>query len=223
MCFDKITIRAVAKQLVTVSFEWLCKDEAGVSDTWDYSGGASPAIIASPSYIAATVLPYKFYEAATLTFGGTVSKGDSHTNDLAVTSGTAISIGESFEIVLENNLDGPHYVGTDATPGKIVGQDWNATLTCDLDVSTLATTYYDYVRDGTDVAFQLTLKGALIEDTSYYTFQIILPSLTFEEGNYPDVSGSQGRRVQTLKGTAKENSDVDEAIGITIIDTQASY
>ena len=97
------------------------------------------------------------------------------------------------------------------------------TVKMDIDVSTLETTFYDYVRAGSNVSLQLTLTGAEIETGHNYTFVLTLPNLIFDEADYPDVSGEQSRRVQSVSATAIQHADTAHAIGLVLTDTQTSY
>lgn len=219
LVIDKITIKAVAGETVSFMVDFLAKDEAPAGGTWDADGSASEAVIANPTYIGATLVPYRFFNAA-LVIGGTPSI---LSNVYSITGGTTLALAESLEITLENNLDAPHFLTSDPTPGKIVGQDFNVTAKLDIDVSTLVTTYYDYVRQGANVALKLDLTGALIESGQNYEFDLTLPNLVFDEGSYPDISGEQSRRVQTLSATAIQHATTANAIGIVLKDTQTAY
>lgn len=216
---DKITIKAVAGEVVSFMMDFLAKDEAPAGGTWDSDGSASAAVIASPTYIGATLVPYRFFNAA-LVLGGTPSLTS---NVYSIAGGTTIALAESLEISIENNLDAPHFLTADPTPGKIVGQDFNVTVKMDMDVSDLVTTYYDYVRAGSNVALKLDLTGALIESGQNYEFDLTLPNLVFDEASYPDISGEQSRRVQSISATAIQHAASANAIGITLKDTQTSY
>lgn len=219
LVIDKITIKAVAGEVVSFMVDFLAKDEAPAGGTWDADGSASAAIIGTPTYIGATLVPYRFFNAA-LILGGTPSLTS---NVYSIAGGTTIALAESLEISIENNLDAPHFLTSDPTPGVIVGQDFNVTVKLDIDVSTLVTTFYDYVRAGTNVALKLDLTGAEIETSHNYEFDLTLPNLVFDEADYPDISGEQSRRVQSLSATAIQHAATAHAIGIVLKDTQTAY
>lgn len=219
MVIDKLTLKAVAGEVVSCMMDFLAKDEAPAGGVWDADGSGSTAVIGTPTYIGATLVPFRFFNAA-LVLGGTPSLTS---NVYAIAGGTTITLAESLEISIENNLDAPHFLTADPTPGVIVGQDFNVTAKLDIDVSTLATTFYDYVRAGSNVALQLTLTGAEIEAGHPYALVLTLPNLIFDEADYPDVSGEQSRRVQSISATAVQHADTAHAIGIVLTDTQTSY
>lgn len=219
MVIDKLTLKAVAGEVVSLMMDFLAKDEAPAGGVWDADGSGSAAVIGTPTYIGATLVPFRFFNAA-LVLGGTPSLTS---NVYAIAGGTTITLAESLEISIENNLDAPHFLTPDPTPGKIVGQDFNVTAKMDIDVSALETTFYDYVRQGANVALQLTLTGAEIEAGHNYALVLTLPNLIFDEADYPDVSGEQSRRVQSISATAVQHADTAHAIGLVLTDTQTSY
>ncbi|KAB2862267.1 MAG: hypothetical protein F9K46_07285, partial [Anaerolineae bacterium] len=101
LVIDKITIKAVAGEVVSFMLDFLAKDEAPAGGTWEADGSASEAVIASPTYIGATLVPYRFFNAA-LVIGGTPSI---LSNVYSIAGGTTLALAESLEITLENNLD----------------------------------------------------------------------------------------------------------------------
>lgn len=216
---DKMTIKAVAGEVVSFNMDFLAKDEAPAGGTWDADGTSSAAVIATPTYIPATLVPYRFFNA-TLILGGTPSVTS---GVYSVAGGTAITLAESLEVTLENNLDAPHFLTSDPTPGVIVGQDFNITAKLDLDNSAVVTTYYDYFRGGALASLRLDLVGAQIETGQNYEFHLTLPSLDFDEANYPDISGEQSRRVQSVSATGIQHAASAHAIGFTLKDTQTAY
>jgi len=221
MIMDKVTLKCAKGEVVMVTFDFLAKDEAPAGGTWDHDGGASDAVIATPTYISASLVPYRYFDAA-LILGGTVSL-DGTTKQMSISGGTTLSNIESLEITIENNLEQAHFLTADPTAGQIPAQDFNAAIQMDVDQSTLVATYYNHVRGGTNAALQLTLTGPEIEAGHDYMFELTLPSLSFDEADYPEVSGDQSRRVQKVQASAIVHTTIDEAIGITIRDSQASY
>lgn len=214
-----LTINAVQGEVVTFEMEWLAKDEAPAGGTWDYDGSASAGVIATPTYIAATLIPYRFFDAA-LIVGGTPSLTS---KKYSIAGGTTLAKVESLEIAIENNLEQAHFLTSDPTPGVIHAQNFDVSVSMDLDQSSLDSTFYDHVRAGTKAALQLTLTGAVIEDVQTYKFIVTLPELSFDEADWPELSGEQSRRVQSISAMAVEHADTANPVGITVQDTQTSY
>ncbi len=219
--FSKLVIKAVKGETVNIAMDYLCKDEAPAGGTWIYNGGASPAVISSPTYISSTLRPYLFYDAV-VTTGGTVAI-DGTSKQMSVTSPTTQTKVESVEITIENKLEQAHFLVADRTPGVIAAQEFDVSIQFDVDMTSFLTTFYDHARTGSNAAFVLTLTGGLIEGALNYMFKLTLPSLSFRQADYPDISGEQKRRVQTVQATGIVHSTVNHALGITIRDTATSY
>ena len=111
---DKLTIKAVAGEAVSFMVDFLAKDEAPAGGLWDVDGSGSAAVIGTPTYIGSPLVPYRFFNAA-LVLGGTPSLTS---NVYAIAGGTTITLAESLEISIENNLDAPHFLTADPTPAR---------------------------------------------------------------------------------------------------------
>ncbi len=216
---NSITLSVVQGEVATFEMEWLAKDEAPAGGTWDFDGSASPAVIATPSYIAATLIPFRFFDAV-LILGGTPTLT---LKKYTVAGGVAQVKVQSVEIAIANNLEQAHFLSADPTPGVIHAQNFEATVSMDIDQSALDNTFYNHVRAGTTAALQLTLTGATIADTEKYKFIVTLPELSFGEADWPELSGEQSRRVQSVSASAVDHAATANAIGITIEDTQTTY
>lgn len=216
---EQIVIKASKEEVATIAMDFLCKDEAAAGGTWDYDGSASPAVIASPTYIASTLTPFRYFDAA-ITLGGTPSLTG---NEYSIAGGVAQAKIEAIQITIKNNLDQAHFLTSDPTPGVIHAQNFEVSVQLDLDQSTLDSTFYDHARAGTRAAINLDFVGAIISDDETYELSITLPEVSFEEANWPELSGDQARRVQSASGMAIEHPATAHAIGVVIQDTLVSY
>lgn len=221
MVIDKITIKAVKKEVVTIAFDFLCKDEALCGATWDYDGSSSPAIISTPTYISASISPFIFYHA-TLKTGGTPTFDDAK-NQFTFTGQTTQGYVESFELSISNSLEQAHFLTTDRTPKRIAAGDLAVDVKIDVDMSSIDDTFYNNVRNHTTSALELTLAGANIEASQPYMFKLVLPEALFKNADHADIGGDHKRRVMSVEASAQEHAASDQIINIVLRDTQTAY
>ena len=218
---DKLTIACKAGEIATLACDWKARDEALAGDTWDYDGQtASPAVIGSPAYVSRSIPPFVFAGASLIT-GGTVSQ-DPTTKQLSVAGGTPVTRIESAEISLENQVELPVYLGA-PTPGGGIAQARTVAVTFEQDMSVIDPQFYHDYRAGNQLALQLQFIGPLIEGSLRRKAVFTLPRISFDEADWPEISGSRDRRVRSIKATGVEDPALGVDIGVTLTDTQASY
>ena len=221
MVLDKLTISVKAGEAAMIEADWVAKDEAPCDGTWDHDGSSSPALVASPTYVSNTIRPLIFYDASVIT-GGTVSQ-DPTTKQLSIAGGTTRTLIESLEITLENNADARPFLQPDPTPGNVVAGNRSITGQFDFDMSTVDPVWYNAMRAGTQMALQLALAGQIISTTYKRALVLTLPLIHITNAPFPDISGSQDRRIQQVQFTAVQDGTVNTDIGVTVRDTQESY
>jgi len=216
--FDSMTLAFAAGEPAELRGNFIAYDEANTGDTWENTD-AAPAVIASPTYFADTVLPFRF-QHATINIGSTLTwvAGE---NVFTKVGGSAATI-ENFEVTWENGWDPRVFLG-DRLAGNVIGQEFNVTGRFDVDQSTVDETFYAYYRDGTQKAVWLEVDSGVEADTGYnYLMRIVIPLCDFRQGALPDISGDQSRRMQTVEFTGVLGAD-DVPFQITIVDTESSY
>lgn len=218
---NSITFSFVPNQNVVFTIELLVGDEAPVDGTFE-DGDASASIVATPVYIAGTLVPFGWSHVSAITIGGTPALNGS-TKEITVAAGTAIANCESLEITLANNGEHKHYLTGDAGAGRMALRDFDVSATLDVDHDTLVTTYYDYVRNGTSPALRVECAGVEADTGFNYELEITIPALSLNEGDYPDIMGTQDDRVQAITGIGVEDTVTGEVLGIKIQDLQTSY
>jgi hypothetical protein len=217
---DTLTFSCTAGESLNISGDYIAYDEAPTGGTWDFDGATgAPAVIASPSYVADTILPFRF-QNATLTFNGTLTFDDTE-NKYTLAGGNTYNI-EACELSIANNLDPKVFLGN-RVAGNFTGQDREITATIDFDQSTVDDTFYDLYRAGTEGTLFLEFDSGVEADTGFnYTMTIVVPRVSFGAALPPDVSGTNDRRMQAVEMTGLVDSDGQD-FNVQIIDTQTSY
>jgi len=220
MLFNSVTIACTAGEPVVITADYIGYDEAPTDGTWDYDGATgAPAVIASPTYFAVTVLPYRFQHGS-LNVGSTLTF-DNTENKYTKVGGAAATI-ESISITWENNYDPRVFLGN-RVPGNVIGQDFNVSGSFDLDQSTVSETFRNYYRAGTNNAIWLQFASGVEADTGYdYDMTIVVPNVDYRAGGLPDLTGDNSRRMQSVEFTGKVDSN-DVSLNVQIIDTATSY
>lgn len=220
LLINRLQLNCQAGQQLTLSGDYIACDEAPTDGTWDYDGAtAAPAVVATPSYPAATILPFRFEQASLIT-GGTVSFDDP-TNILSVSGGAAATV-EVAELTLDNGLDSRVFLGS-RVAGNVVSTEWAVTGRFDVDQSTVDETFRNLYRAGSQTTLQLLFDSGVEADTGYnYQLEVIVPNIDFDMAALPDLSGSQDRRMQSVEFTGLVD-DNDLTIGIRLVDTQTAY
>lgn len=212
---NAVTINAAVKEAVKLTFELEAKDEALAGGTWDYSGGAAPALVASPgSLYPAIARPLMFYDAA-IVIGGTPSIAS---KIISVAAGTAYVKVANVEIKIDNGLDTDGY-GLVADPTRQELPPGNREITCKFEISwtDYSTTLYAAARAGTAMAFQLNLVGL-----SNAEAHVIIPSLFFDPAKLPAVAGDSKKRTLSLTGKAQLDSVTAKDINVWIKSGEAT-
>ena len=217
---NSVTISCTAGEPVVFSAEYIGYDEAPTDGTWDYDGStAAPAVIASPTYFASTVLPFRF-QHATLNVGSTLTWVGGE-NVYTKAGGAAATI-ESIEITWTNNYDPRVFLGS-RVPGNVIGQDFEVSGRFDLDQSTVSETFRNYYRAGTTNAIWVEIDSGVEADTGYnYLARVVVPNVFYNAGGLPDVSGSNDRRMQSVEFTGLQDSD-GNSLNVQLVDTATSY
>lgn len=220
MIFNSVTLTCTANEPVVLSFEYVAYDEAPADGTWDYDGAtAAPAVIASPTYFADTVLPYRF-QHATINVGSTLTWVPGE-NVYTKVGGASATI-DNFTITWTNNHDLKVFLGN-ALAGNAIGGDFEVTGGFDLDQSTVDETFRNYYRNGTANAIWLDIDSGVEADTGYnYVLRVVIPNAYYPKGGLPDLSGSNDRRIQPVEflGTTDSN---DISLNVQLVDTATSY
>lgn len=221
LVLNSLTISCRAGEAARLSADWIARDEAKVGGVWDYDGlTASPAIIATPTYFAATI-PYLIFTGASIVSGGTPTL-DPTKKYYTIAGGTVESGIEGFTMTIENNVDARVLFGA-PTPQQAVAQDRDITFSFDYAPGEdIGYKWYDEYRAGSQIALQFGLKGPLIETTFYRETVITLPLVDFDPTNMPDLTGSKTRKTRAVTGKALEHSSGYD-IGVMLRDTVNSY
>lgn len=199
-----VTIAAASKEEVKLDFDFIAKDEAKCGGTWDWSGAASPAVVASPSY-PTVGRPLMFYDAL-ITMGGTPALTDA-TNKIAVSGGTAYAKLRNLSVALGHNLDADAFGLTqDPTIQEISPGDRTIEVSFDISWTDYSTTFYDAARAGTPLALTWDLIGPLIDATYHNEAHIVIPSLFFSPVELPPLDGDNAGKTQTVTGKAQVDS-----------------
>jgi hypothetical protein len=220
MLIDSLTFNMSANEPVMLSGDFIAYDEADTGGTWDNDASAAPAVIASPTYFADSVLPFRF-QHATLTFDGTLTFDDTE-NKYTISGGTAFSLIEQMELSIENNLD-PRVFLSSRLPGNVIGGDRSISGSFAWDQSAVDEQFLTKLRAGTRATLQIVLDSGVEADTGFnYMMTITVPVVEFRSAAHPDATGSQDRRMQDVEfvGLADSN-DID--FNVTIVDKQTSY
>ena len=216
---DKVTITLTQDDIAQISIDFQARDLSEAGGLWN-DGTASPAIVASPSSLITTQIPFTFI-GGVITYGGTPAI-DPTTKVMSISGGATLAEIEKIEISIENSAEQKVYIGAQ-TPGKIRAGDLNISVTFDVDQDTIDTTYFDDLYANTEVAVDLSMIGAVIEDVQVYEAKITLPSVKISAADFAEISGSQDSRVSSIEGSAIQNKTLEQAIGIMLRDTQTSY
>lgn len=199
------TITAAAKEIVQLEFAMLAKDEAlaGGSNTWDYDGSASPALVSNPGTLyPALYRPFVFYDAQIL-IGGTTS---GPTNKIISVSGaTAYAKVTTATITADHGLEGEGYgVTQDPTRQEIWPGNREITVSFSISWTDYSEVLYNAARDGDPLAFQLSMVGPTLTSADAEA-HVIVPSLFLDPASLPPISGEKGRRILELTGKAQED------------------
>jgi hypothetical protein len=216
----RLGLACQAGEPLILSCDYIARDEAPTGGTWDYDGSTgAPAVIASPTYFADTILPFRFQHAA-LSYGGTVSFNNT-TNIFTVSGDTAATV-KMAEITIENGCD-PRVMLGNRVAANNVATEFAVTGRFDLDQSTVTKTFRDYYRAGTKPALILTFDSGVEAATGYnYTLEVFIPSVDFDNAALPDIQGSQDRRMQSVDFTGLVGAD-GYSVGVRVIDTATDY
>jgi hypothetical protein len=218
--FNTMTLTCTAGEPLVISGDFVAYDSAPTGGTWNFDDSTgAPAVIASPSYFATTVLPYRF-QMGSLVYGAALTFDDTENKYTKV--GTDAATIETISITWENNYDPRVFLGN-RVAGNVIGQDFNVSGTFDLDQSTVTTTFRDLYRAGTSSTIWLQFASGVEADTGYdYDMTVVVPKVYFPQAALPDISGENDRRMQSVEFTGYEDDD-GNAINITLIDTATSY
>lgn len=191
---NSLVITGAAKETVSLEFSLLGKDEALAGGTWDYNGGASPALVANPGALYATrARPFMFYDA-TIAIGGTPSIAS---KIISVAGGTAYPKVLSAKVTIDLGADADGYgLTADPTRQEIVAQDRQITVELEVSWSDYSTTLYSAARAGTPLAFVWDMDAGAAEA------HIVIPSLFFDPLRLPNLTGSSAKKTVTLSGKA---------------------
>lgn len=214
-----LTLNCQAGEPLAINGDYIALDEAPTGGTWDYDGAAAPSVVATPSYFANTILPFRF-EHGELLYGATLTYDDT-ANKFTKTGGSSALI-EMIEVSLENNWD-PRVFLNSRLAANVVGQDRAISGRFDLDQSTVDETFRNFYRAGTKGTLWLEFaSGVEIDAGNDYSLIIVVPNVDFTGGALPDISGSNERRIQSVEymGLLDENG-VD--LNVQLIDTVTTY
>ena len=189
-----VTFTGTVKESVQLEFSLLAKDEALAGGTWDYNGGASPALVANPGALYATrARPFMFYDAG-ITIGGTPAIAD---KIISVTGGTAYAKALNVKVSIELNADADGYgLAADPTRQEIPAQDRDITVDLELSWTDYSTVLYSAARAGTPLAFTWNLVAGNNEA------HIIIPALFLDPAKLPNLTGSSAKQTISLTGKA---------------------
>ncbi len=192
---NSFTITAAAKEKVVLAFGLEAKDEGLAGDTWDYDGGACPALVANPSTLyPAVARPYMFYDAR-VSWGGTCALAS---NIVTVTSGVDYAKIANLEIVVDMGADTDGYgLTSDPTRLEIWPQAREITVNFDISWTDYASTFYDAARAGTGMALELDLAISANRE-----FHVIVPKVVFDPNKLPPLSGDSAKKMLSLTGKA---------------------
>jgi hypothetical protein len=213
----KIAMATKERVLLDGAFE--AKDEAKAAGTWDWSGGASPAEIATPAY-SAVLGHFMFYHAAVV-IGGTpaISGGK-----ISVGGGTTYSKINTLDISIDNGLDAEGFgLTTDPTRQEIWPGDRKITADFEISWTNLSTTFYDAWRAKTQMALLVDLVSATtIASTYKYEAHIAIPGLVLDPATLPDIVGTKEKRKQSVSGRAQVDATTAKDFGIWIRTSEAT-
>lgn len=220
LLISRLQFACQAGEPLMLSGDYIAYDEAPTDGTWDYDGATgAPAVVASPSYFASSIQPFRF-QHATLKSGVSVAFDDP-TNILTPSSGAAITL-ETLELTVDNGM-GPRVFLGNRVAGNVAPLEWAVTGRMDIDQSAVDETFRNLMRAGTQTALQVAFDSGVEADTGYnYELEIVVPNIDFDQAALPDLSGSQDRRMQSVEFTGLMDSN-DISIGIRLVDTQTAY
>lgn len=218
---NSMTLTAAIKESAQIEFEMEAKDEALAGGTWDYNGGASPAIVSVPAYAALSLRPFIFYDAV-IVAGGTASLNDAQ-NKIAIAGGTTYSKIENLEIGMSLNLDTDGFgLAQDPTRQSLAPGERVISAKFDIDWTDLSTTFYSAWRAGSELALHASFIGPLITGSYYYEAHIIIPALHFDAVPLPSIAGEKGRRKQTVTGEAVTEATTGYDINVWLRTSEAT-
>ena len=218
---NQLTLTAVQKEKVLMAWEFVAKDEVRSGATWDYNGGAAPAVISSPSY-PAVLRPLMFYDAG-VSIGGTPSWNGT-TKKLSVSGGTAYPKIDNIQIVVNHNIDAEAFGLAKPDPTIQEAEHGNRDITVSFDISwsDYATTFYDNARAGTAMALVLDMVGATITGAHKHEAHLIVPSVFFDPNKLPPLTGEQARKKRTITGRAQMDATTGKDFGVWLRTSEAT-
>lgn len=218
--FDRLEITAQAGEAANLSLSWVAKDEARSGGSWDdAAGSAAPAVIATPAYFE-DATEYLMFDQVALVLDPAFTWDD--INKLyTFTGGSDLALIEMASVSINQNLDPKVFLGSRLAANNHAG-DLDIDVRMDFDQEAIDPTFYQKMRAATRIGLIMSLTGGEIETGHNFKFEVILPSLYIPAAAYPDVSGGNDRRMQTVEARALVDEN-DNEINIQIVDDTASY
>ncbi len=186
-------VNCTSKEQVKLEFGFEAKDEGLAGDTWDYNGGACPAVVGSPTY-PAVARCYMFYDAR-VSWGGTAALAS---NIITISAGTDYAKISNLEIGVDMGVDTDGFGLTeDPTRQEIWPGNREITVSFDISWTDYASTFYDAARAGTGMALELDLSISASREA-----HIIVPKVIFDPNKLPPLTGDSAKKVLNLTGKA---------------------
>jgi hypothetical protein len=216
---NAVTIDAITKQQVGLTFDMIAKDEAECGGTFE-SGAASVAAI-SPAVYPTLNRGFLFYDAL-IHIGGTPALGGTD-RKLSLSAPTTVAKLRSLSIKISNNLDADAYGLTmDPTLIEQSPGDRNIDVTFDMSWLDYSSTFYDAGRAGTAMALEMILQGPVIETTNHYEAHICIPSLYINPMDLPEISGDNKTPMLPVKATGQLHQATGVSFGLWLRTSEAT-
>lgn len=225
---DGAALSLRAKEPVTLKVSTIAQDEALITggSTWA-DGTSAPTTAVSPvPYPAASVEPFKFYQAS-LMVGGTPTLAS---NAFTVAGGSAFNGIEAIDIDMKFGLDAEGFTvnGGNPTIQYLVEVLRSITIKVTADLGVVGSTYYTQWMQGLSTALVVDMRSnyGTVGGNSLTTVgasgrpfsaKLTFPYLRYQEAPLPDISGSIARRKSTLTFEAYVDPTSGKDFGMTMV------
>jgi hypothetical protein len=206
---NAVTIEAITKQQIGLTFDMIAKDEAKCGGTFEDGTTSSAALLGTPAYPALN-RGFLFYDAI-INIGGTTDL-DGATKKISLADADEVIKLRNLSIKISNNLDADAYGLTmDPTLIEQSPGDRNIDVTFDMSWLDYSSTFYDAGRAGTAMALEMILQGPGIETTNHYEAHICIPSLYINPMDLPEISGDNKTPMLPIKAAGQ----LDQVTGVS--------